>query len=262
MSKPDVPLRLEFSIELPGSPEQVWNAIATSSGIGCWFLRTDVEEREGGAIAIHMGDTTSEGTVTGWDPPARFAYEEPDWNQLGGHEDSPVTPMVSEFLVEAISGGTCVLRVVTSAFGTGADWEQEFWEEMEKGWRPFFDNLRLYLTDFPGQRVTQLEVSAKIDGEPDAVIDAMRRDLGADRVGASVDGRGLRGRVHRDDDFNGFLVRITDPVPGFMSFWSFENDGTTASVAGWLFSDDAPTYVEREQAAWQEWLDTLTVPAV
>jgi len=260
MSKPDVPLRLEFSIELPGSPEQVWSAIATSHGIGSWFLPTDLEEHDGGAIAFHMGDTTSEGTVTGWEPPARFAYQEPDWNALAGHEDSPVTPMVSEFLVEAKSGGTCVLRVVTSAFGTGADWEQEFWDEMEKGYLPFFDNLRLYLSDFPGQRVTQLEVSTKLDGDPAAVVAAMRRDLGADKAGSSVDGRGLRGHVHRDD-FSGFLVRITDPVPGFMSFWAFDNDGTMATVAGWLFSDGAPQYVEREHAAWQEWLDTLTVPA-
>jgi len=39
--------------------------------------------------------------------------------------------------------------VVTSAFGTGADWENEFWEEMANGWAPVLDNLRLYLTHFP-----------------------------------------------------------------------------------------------------------------
>ena len=27
---PDVPLRLELSFELPGTPEQVWDAIATA----------------------------------------------------------------------------------------------------------------------------------------------------------------------------------------------------------------------------------------
>jgi uncharacterized protein YndB with AHSA1/START domain len=260
MTTPDVPLRLEILVELPGTPDDVWDAIATGAGISAWFLRTEVEEREGGALAIYMGDTSSEGTVTGWEPPRRFAYEEPDWNALAGHEGSPVTPMVSEFLVEAQSGGSCVLRVVTSAFGSGADWEQEFWEEMEKSWRPFFDNLRLYLSDFPGQRATQLEVSSKFDGEPDAAVAAMRRALGADRAGSAVDGRGVRGTVHRDDP-SGFVVRLAEPVPGFVSFSAFDNDGTSAMVAGWLFSAAAPAYVDRERVAWQEWLDTLTVPA-
>ncbi len=70
-----VPLRLEMTFELPGTAEQVWQAIATADGISGWFVPTDVEEREGGAIAFHMGpEMDSEGTVTGWDPPRRFAY--------------------------------------------------------------------------------------------------------------------------------------------------------------------------------------------
>jgi uncharacterized protein YndB with AHSA1/START domain len=260
MTTPDVPLQIEITVELPGTPQQVWDAIATAKGISSWFLPTDLEEREGGHVVFHMGDTTSEGTVTGWNPPERLVYEEPDWNTMTGHADSPVTPMVSEFLVEAQSGGTCVLRVVTSAFGTGADWEQEFWDDMEKNWRPFFDNLRLYLTDFPGQQATSLEASAKVDGEVDAVLAAMRRELGADGPGAPIDRLGLRGTVHREDPM-GFLVRLSEPVQGLMSFSSFDNDGTQAVVAAWLFSDDAPAYVERERANWQRWLDTLTVPA-
>ncbi|MGH8827585.1 MAG: hypothetical protein ACRDVZ_08320 [Jiangellaceae bacterium] len=59
MITPDVPLRMEFSVELPGSPEQVWNAIATADGISSWFLPTDLESRLGGAIVTHMGETSS-----------------------------------------------------------------------------------------------------------------------------------------------------------------------------------------------------------
>ena len=32
MTTPNVPLRFEFSIELPLTPEQVWQAIATGPG--------------------------------------------------------------------------------------------------------------------------------------------------------------------------------------------------------------------------------------
>jgi uncharacterized protein YndB with AHSA1/START domain len=158
---------MELTFELPGTPEQVWDAIATANGITSWFTRAEVEEREGGAICFYMGEgSESRGTVTGWEPPGRFAVVEPHWAELAGHGDATVSPMVTEFLVEAQSGGTCVLRVVSSAFGTGADWEQEFFDEMEQGWPVFFDNLRLYLTHFPGQRVTPLEASPRRCGGP------------------------------------------------------------------------------------------------
>ena len=72
MTTPDVPLRMELTFEMPGTPEQVWDAIATANGISSWMVPTDMDEREGGALIFHMGDTDSPGTVTGWEPPRRF----------------------------------------------------------------------------------------------------------------------------------------------------------------------------------------------
>ena len=40
----NVPLRVAFSVEVPGTPEQVWAALATTEGVSSWFLPTDVEE--------------------------------------------------------------------------------------------------------------------------------------------------------------------------------------------------------------------------
>jgi uncharacterized protein YndB with AHSA1/START domain len=266
MTTPDVPLRMELTFELPGPPEQVWDAIATANGISGWFIPTDVEERQGGAICFHMGEDESAGTVTGWDPPGRFVYEEPNWAALTGHEPTSVTPLVTEFLVEAQSGGTCVLRVVSSAFGTGADWEQEFFDDMERMWTPFFDNLRLYLTHFPGQRVTSLSVDADVPGAADTVWSALRQALGAEDVGQPVEARGLTGHVERigtSPGPNELLLRVTDPVPGFLGFAAFDKgDGvTSARIEGYLFSEDAPAVVEREQPAWKAWLQSLPVPA-
>ena len=191
---PDVPLRMELTFELPGTPEQVWDAIATANGISSWMLPTELEERQGGRVVFHMGeDLASEGTVTGWDPPRRLVYEEPGWSALAGHADAPVTPLVSEFLVEARSGGSCVLRVVTSGFGTGAEWEREFFTDMERYWAPAFDLLRLYLTHFPGQRVTSLSASAPVGGRAAGGADAMRAALDGGAVGGRVGWRGPGG---------------------------------------------------------------------
>ncbi len=258
----DVPLRIAFSVEVPGTAEQVWAAIATADGISSWFLPTDVDEREGGAIVVHMGETDSPGSITGWDPPRRLEYAEPEWAALFGRDVDSVTPLVSEFLVEARSGGTCLVRVVSSAFGTGADWEQEFMTEIAKEWRPFFeDNLRLYLTHFPGQRARSLEVSADVAGAPDGVLRAMREALGAEVVGAPVDARGITAMVERIGDNNVFL-RLSAPVPGYLGFTAFSKDDglTTAAVQGWLFSSDAPGFVAREQPAWKAWLEGLKAP--
>jgi uncharacterized protein YndB with AHSA1/START domain len=266
MTTPDVPLRHEFTIELPGTLEQVWDAIATGNGISSWFLPTTVEEREGGDVYFSMGpDQGSAGSVSGWEPPVRLEYSEPDWAALAGHAGAPVTPMVSEFVVEASSGGTCVLRVVSSAFGTGAEWEREFFDEAMTGWEPFFDNIRVYLTRFPGQRVTNLEVSVDVAGEADVVWAALRRALGADEVGRAVDVRGITGSVERisTPPPNELLLNVIAPVPGYLDFAAFDKgDGVTmVNLMGYLFAADAAEYVERERPAWIAWLEGLAVPA-
>ena len=261
MTQPDVPHRMELAFELPGTPEQVWQAIATADGISSWFLPTDLEERQGGAIVTHMGDEgSSPGTVTGWDPPRRLTYEEPDWDALVGHEGAPVTPLATEFLVEGQSGGSCVVRVVTSAFGTGAEWEQEFFEEMERSWAPYFDHLRLYLAHFPGQRATLLSVNADVPGRRDSANAAMRQALGVTEAGQTVGALGITGRVERVGDVE-VLVHLDAPVPGYMAFYAYDKAQGVASarVSGYFFSGDAPGFVERAEPEWRAWLESLAL---
>src|SRR5688572_23525631 len=101
---------VELEFEVPGTPEQVWQAIATGPGISSWFAPTEVEEREGGAVTFHLGPgMDSSGIVTGWEPPRRFAYEERDWS-------ANAPPLATELLVETRSGGSCVVRIVHSLF--------------------------------------------------------------------------------------------------------------------------------------------------
>ena len=255
---PDVPLRMELGFDLPGTPEQVWDAIATGNGISAWMLPTDLEEREGGAVCFHMGETDSAGTVTTWDPPRRLVYEEPGWAALGGHEGAPVTPLVSEFVVEPLAGGGCALRVVSSAFGTGADWERTFIADMERAWTPSFDTLRILLTHFPGQRATSLSTDLATTATPATAVSAMRRALGADDVGDRLDIRGTAAVVERVGA-DQVLLRLTDPVPGLLTLFAFDTgEGTTlCRVEGALFSDEGPAYVEREQPVWKAWLEDI-----
>ena len=263
MTTPDTPLRAVVEYEVPGTPEQIWAAIATAEGIGAWFMRTDLDGRVGGAIVTHMGeDASSPGTVTGWNPPHRFAYEEPDWAELAGHPDAVTTPLMTEFLIEATSGGSCVVRIVSSAFGVGADWEEEFFDQLRTMWQPFLDNLRLYLSNFPGQRVTSLSAQAVVTRPRDEVWSAMRRDLGVVAVGQPVQTRGIVGSVERIGEVE-LLLRLSSPVQGFLQFAAVDQDdgSTWTQIEGYLFAPNAPEYVAREQAEWKGWLQSLAVPA-
>ena len=58
---------IHAEIEVPGTPEQVWEAIATGPGITAWFMPARVEERAGGEI-VHGHETgfSSTGKVTAW----------------------------------------------------------------------------------------------------------------------------------------------------------------------------------------------------
>ena len=258
---PNVPYRLEFSVEVPGTPEQVWQAIATSTGMSAWFLPTEMEEREGGSLHFSMGpEMGSDGQITGWDPPRRIEYQE-DWAALMGQDPDALSALTSEFLIEAQSGGTCVVRVTSSGFGTGADWEAEFWDEMGANWMPYFDNLRLYLSHFPGQEAVQFEASATHPVEAGVLWSTLRDALGLRAEGETVDVRGATARVERVGERQA-LVRLTAPVPGMLSVFSFGvgDDTAIAGVRAYLFSADAEGYAQREQPTWQAWLDGLAVP--
>jgi uncharacterized protein YndB with AHSA1/START domain len=142
--------RAETTIELAATPEQVWEAIATADGIAAWMVPTRLDPQVGGEVSFDHGGFRSTGVVTGYTPNQRFAYEEPwpmtedmrDWVvEVAGHEIadedlSAVGPIATEFLIEAASGGSCVLRVVSSSYGSGAEWEHEFFAEMVGGWGP------------------------------------------------------------------------------------------------------------------------------
>lgn len=152
--------RMERTIEVAATPEQVWDAIATAHGISAWMMPTSLDPRIGGEVSFDLGGFRSTGVVTDYEPNRRIAYEEPwpmtdemrEWvagaadHQVTDQDMEAVSPIATEFLVESASGGSCVIRVVTSAYGTGADWENEFFAEMVTGWVELLDNLVAHLT--------------------------------------------------------------------------------------------------------------------
>ncbi len=155
MTNPDqrnrVEHRSERTLEVAATPEQVWDAIATADGISAWMVPTRLDPQVGGEVSFDLGGFRSTGVVTDYTPNHRFAYEEPwpiaDHEPIADHDLSSVTPIATEFLIESASGGSCVIRVVTSAYGSGADWENEFFAEMVAGWGAILDNLATHFNE-------------------------------------------------------------------------------------------------------------------
>ena len=42
---------VQVEVEVPGTPEEVWQAIATGPGVSSWFVPTEFEERDGKPVA-------------------------------------------------------------------------------------------------------------------------------------------------------------------------------------------------------------------
>lgn len=254
---------VEMLVEVPGTPEQVWQAIATGPGNSAWFTWTEIEEREGGAIRFDFGPgMSSSGRVTTWQPPRRFCYEEIGWSG-----DAP--PLATEIVIEARSGGTCVVRMVHSLFTERDDWDGEL-EGMEQGWPPYFGILQLYLRDHAGMASAGFQVAGR---HPDAAIAAWRdftQELGLAGLSAgdpfSTSGAGvprLSGMVQDSIEPEsqgggrqlGLTLRLHQPTPGLAMLGAFEWGGQTHLAARlYLYGDAAAAAAEQEQPAWTDWM--------
>ena len=251
--------RLEAAIEVPGTPEQVWEAIATGPGITAWFMPTEVEEHEGGAVRMDHGPAVqSTAVVSAWDRPQRFAYEE-EWQPA----QAPGGPRIAtEFLVEARAGGTCVVRVVMSGFGEGDDWDRAM-ESFTSGWQTALESLRLYLAHFPGQHASPIAVSgATRNASPDEIWQSFTHALGlaeaAEGGRAATRGPGVpafAGTVERAEERMLTLV-LEEPAPG-LGFLGVGGpaDEVFTIVRAQLFGEGAEAVAAREQPAWRAWMD-------
>lgn len=247
--------KLELEIEVPGTPEEVWRAIATGPGISSWYVPHKVDERPGGPATASFGDSPEmqiPGRVAVWEPPRRIVFD-------GGEG---VGGMAFEWLVEARSGGTCVVRLVNSGFGSGEEWDAQY-DAMKDGWQLFLYNLRLHLQHFGGQSAISMLPMASWSGSREEVWAALTGGLGipeAPAVGSQVSCGGesippLGGRVV--DTAPGRLALLLDtPAPG-TAFLAAESTGEGIGVSVWsyLYGPDAAAIVARDKPRWQAWLD-------
>jgi len=247
---------VQVEVEVPGTPEQVWQAIATGPGVGAWFVPTEVDGRVGGTVTHHFGGgMDADSTITEWDAPHRFVKE----GSLGPNAPT----MATEWIVEARSGGKCMVRVVHSLFADTDDWDDQL-TGVESGWPPFFRILRLYLEHFAGQPSSQIQLMAmpEASGAWEKLAGALnlagatpgeRRDAGdgAPPLSGIVDSVNAAGNPHA-------LLRVDRPAPGAV-FATACPIGAKAwvTVSLYLYGDKAAAVVARDQSVWTAWMRNL-----
>lgn len=244
---------IRIEVEVEATPEQAWEAIATGPGITAWYVPATVDGRVDGEMSLDFGGGMRESTrIVVWDPPHRLAYDIPSERGRG---------LAFEFVIEAQAGGTSLVRLVNSGFGTSADWDAEY-DGMDSGWRLFLANLVLYLRHFPGQHAASLIVNSVAPGPRPQVWDRLVQAAGlpaapavGDRVETGGDGTpALAGVVARVAD-EMLTVRTEAPAPGHV-FFAAEGGGIQiyTSFYAYFFGDDADAVVARESPRWQAWM--------
>ena len=140
--------RIETSVEIEATPEEVWEAITIGDQLDGWWIGApnEVEPRLGGKVRQMFGDQVSESTITAWDPPHRFVDE--------GTPGPDGVVHAMEFTLEGRSGSTNV-RFVHSGF-LGEDWESEY-EALAEGDPMYIHQLAEYVRFFRGRPVAIIE---------------------------------------------------------------------------------------------------------
>lgn len=247
-------LSLEF--EVAGTPEEVWQAIATGPGISSWFVPTEVEERNGKPVAVKVtfGGMEMSSEVTVWDPPRTFTRTAAGW--------LPGSPLIAaEWTVEARAGGTCVVRIVQSLFASTDDWDSQL-ESANQGFASFLKLLQIYLAHFRGQRSAMREFRAPAPGTDAESWEALTATFGVkgmrvgQRFAAPAGVPPLSGVVEyvTQDPFDA-LLRIDQPAPGVaaLGIAGFPGGPSMVAMNLYLYGDQAEAAVARETPKWEAW---------
>jgi len=252
---------IQVETEVPGTPEEVWQAIATGAGISSWFVPAELEEggRDGKPVAVKLNfgpGMETRSAVTEWDPPRKWATECDGW--VPG---SP--PIANEWIVESRGGGKCVVRIVQSLFASTDDWDSQL-EGAESGWPGFLRTLRIFLTYFRGQSCATMKWMVPVAGTEAEAWEALTTAVGV--KGVSVGQRwtaptesgvpAISGVVeYVSENPYDALLRVDKPGPGVGALGAINCGGPSMVAVGfYLYGDEAAETVARETPRWEAWI--------
>lgn len=228
---------LTREVILPGDPEAVWEAVATTAGNASWLFPNEIDP--------------SASSTKAWEPPVHLSVrmEQGDWfNAL-------------EFVIEGRDGGTSVLRYAHSGIFV-EDWDTQF-DAAQRHTDFYLHTLSEYLEHFQGRSVTYIgDVPAGIQGPPASAapdgFERLRHALGLDD--GIEEGDSVRMTPEGLEDIEGVIdylrpifigVRTSDALYRFFGRNTF---GAPVGMSIHMFG--AGVDAEKTKQQWRQWLGT------
>jgi len=250
---------VEVEVEVPGTPQEVWHAIATGPGISSWFVPTSFSGLDSNGrpatVTMNFGaGLVATSAVTDWDPPRLFAAQGEGW---GG---SP--PIATQWQLEARAGGGCVVRVVHSLVASTDEWDPQL-EATESGWPGFFRTLRIYLAHFRGQPSALLQLMAPVAAPEAQAWAQLTTAMGVQGLGVGQHWTTPAGMPAHSGVLEYLaeqpydaLLRLGPPSPGVAALGVFNSGGPSMVALNiYLYGDLAAETAAREAPLWQAWME-------
>jgi uncharacterized protein YndB with AHSA1/START domain len=240
---------IDLAVDVPGTPLEVWDAIATGPGLGSWFVPAEVDGRVGGLMEMDFGRFGTESArITVWEPPNRLAYE--GRVRTGGI-------LTHDWQVEQVDPAACTVRLVNGGFSPASQQNPEI-EDLFAAWPVFLGNLRLRLTHFRGMHARPITPTSILALDHDEAWEALCEELGiatdlaaGSNIATSGSGVPMLHGIIEDTLFvpgtvSGYVILMDTPTPG-TAFITAEGGGesTVCSVWLYLYGDDVAELEDR-----------------
>jgi uncharacterized protein YndB with AHSA1/START domain len=238
------PFEVVAEATVNATPDQVWDAIASSTGMDGWFMGdNEVEPRLGGEVETRLPGFSMRSTITTFEPPNRFVTSSPTSDE--GRFD------VFSFEIEGRAGASTRIRLVHSGFLPQDDWELEY-DALRNGDPAYLAKLVEYVEHFRGRQAVPITLwGGQVSKER-----AWAEFTKAIGVGpAPKVGDAAHFRADGLPDFDGEVDYVTRDFLGFRTadgMYRFIHGMGTIAIGHHLF---APVDRAATEAAWQAWID-------
>lgn len=251
-----------ISVDVSGSVEEVWEAVASGTGLSGWFLPCEFQfgfDGEPVRVLAHMGPHTEKAAdIKDWDAPHRYRLSLE--NVLNG-----VPAMSVVVTVVPIDSG-CRVRIEQSFDSPSPEWDT-YLLAAQKHWKSFLGILRLYLSHFSGKRCQTCSVLSATRDDAARAWEKLAEPLGlswvsvGERCKSEADAPVLAGILEAlDDEADTYqaLIRLDEPSPGIAHLQIAHLYGQNVpTLRLYFYGEHAAKMVAREEPRWQVWLSDL-----
>jgi uncharacterized protein YndB with AHSA1/START domain len=226
-------------VDLPGTPEQAWDAVSTEAGLASWLFAEP---------APAHGEPGS--PVRSWDPPHHLVVRQEGEGWFNA----------IEFTIEGRAGGT-TLRYVHSGIFDDAGWDDQY-DAVSQHTDFYLHTLGQYLAHFSPRTATYVgDVPGGIGG-PEASMapdgfERLKRALGVD---GAAEGEQVTLDLGEAGRVDGTIDYARDPFLGVRTsdgMYRFFGRNAFGGPVGIVLHDFAGRDPERTKQALKTWLDSI-----